>query len=139
MALPTLPFERDDKESKELTGEVIKRVNDSERRVRIIEQRIDRLENSIGALQDNSLTQINDLKLTLEKITNKLSSINEKLMGIETEILRVSKEISKSATKRELKQIETFMELTNPVTAKFVTRDEMETAFENRLAKFKKG
>ena len=138
MALPTLPFEHADKETKDLAVELIKRVNDSERRIRIIEQRIDRLENAIGSLQDNSLTQVNDLKLALEKISNKLVSISEKLMSIEMEMLRFNKELSKTATKRELKQIETFVELINPVTAKFITKDEVERVLDDRLAKLKK-
>ena len=137
-SLPTLPFERHGEEEGKLTAELVKRLNEDTRRIRIIEQRIDRLENSIDTLQENALTQLNDLKLALEKINNKIVSVSEKLVSIEGEILRLSKEISKTATKRELKQMETFIDLINPITAKFVTKDEIERMIDYRMPKNKK-
>lgn len=136
MDLPTLPFEKHD--DKNLGAELVTRMNDSTRRIRIIEQRIDRLENSIEALQENTLTQLNDLRLSLDKINDKFASVSEKLLNIEGEILRISKELSKSATKRELKQMETFIELINPITAKFATKDEVEKMIDNKMPRIKK-
>ncbi len=136
MDLPTLPFEKHD--DKNLGAELVTRMNDSTRRIRIIEQRIDRLENSIEALQENALTQLNDLRLSLDKINDKFASVSEKLLNIEGEILRISKELSKSATKRELKQMETFIELINPITAKFATKDEVEKMIDNKMPRIKK-
>lgn len=140
MAIPDparIFFERHD-DTKALISELIKRVNEDTRRIRIIEQRIDRIESSVSSIQEDSLNQINELKLSLEKMTNKLSSISEKLANIESEILRLSKELSKTATKRELKQMETFIDLINPITAKFVTRDEMEKFVNEKIPKNKK-
>ena len=137
-SLPSLPFEKHGEDESKLTAELVKRVNEDVRRIRIIEQRIDRLESSIDTLQENALTQLNDLKLALEKINNKIVSVSEKLVNIEGEILRLSKELSKTATKRELKQMETFIDLINPITAKFVTKDEVENMIENQIPKSKK-
>ena len=137
MALPTLPFERHDDE-KQVTSEIVKRINEDTRRIRIIEQRVDRLENSIESVQESTLTQLNDLKLSLQKINDKIVSASEKLMSIEGEILRLSKELSKTATKRDLRQMETFVDLINPITAKFATKDEVERMIENRMPRIKK-
>ncbi|MBI2084107.1 MAG: hypothetical protein HYT70_00630 [Candidatus Aenigmarchaeota archaeon] len=121
-----------------LAEELVKRLNENTRRIRIVEQRMDRMDNSINALEDNTLNQLNDLKMFLEKITDRLVSLSEKLVGIESEILRLSKELSKTATKREFKEIETYMELINPVTAKYVTKDEMERYISLKIPKAKK-
>ena len=137
-SLPTLPFERHDEEQRKLTTELVKRINEDTRRIRIIEQRVDRLENSIESIQESTLTQLNDLKLSLEKISNKIVSVSEKLVNIEGEILRLSKELSKTATKRELKQMETFIDLINPITAKFATKDEVENMIDNKILKNRK-
>ncbi len=133
-----MPFEGHEEDITKVTAELVKRMNEDTRRIRIIEQRVDRLENSIESIQENSLTQLNDLKLALEKINNKIVSVSDKLMNIEGEILRLSKEISKTATKRELKQMETFIDLINPITAKFATKDEVEKMIDNKLPKTKK-
>ncbi len=137
-SLPTLPFERHDEEERKLTAELVKRINEDTRRIRIIEQRVDRLESSIESVQENTLTQLNDLKLSLEKISDKIVSVSEKLINIEGEILRLSKELSRTATKRELKQMETFIDLINPITAKFTTKDEVEKMIENKIPRIKK-
>lgn len=129
-SLPTLPFEKHDEDWKKLTGELVKRMNDDTRRIRIMEQRLDRVESSVQSMQENTLNQLNDLKLALERINDKIVSVSEKLMSIEGEILRLNKDVSKTATKRELKQIETFIDLINPITAKFVTKDEVEKMIE---------
>ena len=128
--LPSLPFERHDEDEKKVTGELVKRMNDDTRRIRIMEQRIDRVESSVEGLQENALNQLTDLKLSLERINDKIVSVSEKLMTIEGEILRLNKELSKTATKRELKQMETFVDLINPITAKFATKDEVEKMIE---------
>lgn len=137
-SLPSLPFEKHGEDESKLTAELVKRVNEDVRRIRIIEQRVDRVENSLESIQENTLTQLNDLKLALEKINNKIVSVSEKLVNIEGEILRLSKELSKTATKRELKQMETFIDLINPITAKFATKDEVERMIDNRTPKNKK-
>ncbi|MBI2547552.1 MAG: hypothetical protein HYW23_03850 [Candidatus Aenigmarchaeota archaeon] len=138
MALPTLPFERHGGNVEELITELVKRLNENTRRIRIIEQRVDRVENSVDALEDNTLTQLNDLKLSLEKISDRIVSLSEKLVSIEGEILRLGKELSKTATKREFKEMETFIDLINPITAKFATKDEVEKMIEDKTAKIKR-
>ena len=137
-SLPTLPFERHGEEEEKLSAELVKRMNESTRRIRIIEQRVDRVESSIESIQGNTLTQLNDLKFALEKIANRIVTVSEKLINIEGEILRLSKELSKTATKRELKQMEIFIDLINPITAKFATKDEVEKMIDNKLPRVKK-
>ncbi len=132
-----LSFERRD-DMTALASELVKRVNEDTRRIRAIEQRMDRMENSISALQDSTLNHLNELKIFMEKMTDRLVLLSEKLVSIENEILRVNKDLSKTATKREFKEIETYMELINPVTAKYVTKDEMERYVSLKIPKVKK-
>jgi predicted nuclease with TOPRIM domain len=115
--------------------EVVKRVNEDRRRVRIIERNISRLESTISSLEESVLSQMGELKITLDRINNKMSLATEKLGILESEILRLKKQIGKGATKVELKQLESFIDLVNPVTSKFVTKDELERALDERLRK----
>jgi hypothetical protein len=45
----------------------------------------------------------------------------------------VNKELSKTALKSDVKKIETFIDVVNPITAKFVTRDELDRLLEERM------
>jgi predicted nucleic acid-binding Zn-ribbon protein len=124
-------------ETRAVINELVRRINEDTRRIRALEQRLSRIDNSIGSLQENALTQLNDLKVRLEKISNGLVGVSEKLNLIENEILRINKELIKTATKTEVKQIESFIDLLNPIKSRFVTRDEAERMLDDKLVKRK--
>lgn len=123
---------------KVVTSELVKRINESGRRIRLFEQRMDRIDNSVSGLGDNALAQLDDLKFLIEKLNSEIVRIGERLSGMEDEIGRLKKDLDKTATKIELKQIETFIDVVNPITSKFVTKDEMERELEERMIKIRK-
>ena len=113
--------------------ELVRRINEDRRRIRLIEQNINRVEQSISSVEGSVISQMGDLKITLDRINNKLAAAADRLNVIETDVARLNKQVSKSATRIELKQIESFIDLVNPITSKFITKDELERAFEERL------
>lgn len=120
-------------EVKRALTEVVNRINEDRRRIRLIEQNIDRVESSINALESSLLAQISDLKVSIERVRNELAENSNKFIGVESEVARLGKLVGKSATKLELKQVESFIDLVNPVTSKFVTKDELDRAFEEKM------
>ncbi|MDI6798958.1 MAG: hypothetical protein QMD12_03135 [Candidatus Aenigmarchaeota archaeon] len=116
-----------------VTNEIVRRLNEDVRRIRNIETRMDRIDSSISTLEDTILGQLNDLKIDLEKLGNKINSLMDRLSGMENEIMRINKELGKTATKAELKQIESYVDILNPITSKFVTKDELERIMEERI------
>jgi chromosome segregation ATPase len=121
------------KELKDMLSELVRRINEDRRRIRLMEQNIDRLENSLSSIESSVLSQMGDLKISLDRINNKLSLSTERLNLIESDITKLKKQVSVGATKIELKQVESFIDLVNPVTSKFVTKDELDRAFDERL------
>jgi len=118
-----------------LSSELVRRMNEDARRIKSIEQKMDRLENTLITLEESALMQMNELKINLERISSKISALADRLNTIENDIVRVNKELGKTATKAEVKQIETFVDLVNPIKAKFVTRDELERMLEERTVR----
>lgn len=116
-----------------MSSEMARRLNEYSRRIKNIEQRMDRMEGRIENLEQNAMNQMNDLKINLERIGQKINATSERLNSIDTEILRLNKDISKTALKSDIKKLETFIDLVNPITSKFVTKDEMERALEERI------
>lgn len=121
------------KELKDVLNELVRRINEDRRRIRLIEQNINRIENGLSSLEASALVQLGDLKIGLDRINNKLSSTADRLSIMENDITKLKKQASRGATKLELKQIESFIDLVNPVTSKFVTKDELERALEERV------
>ncbi|MEM5843918.1 MAG: hypothetical protein QXX07_02605 [Candidatus Aenigmatarchaeota archaeon] len=113
-----------------IINEIVRRLNESERRIRDMEIRMERIETTLSTIEEKLLNQLNDLKIDVTKVGKKLESFVEKINFYESEILRLNKELTKAATKADLKKVETYVEILNPVTSKFVTREEMERALE---------
>lgn len=118
---------------KSLATELVKRINEDTRRIRSLEQRMEKIENTMRGLEDSNLAQLNELKLSLEKIGDRILKTSDRLGSIENEILRLNKELGKTASKMDVKQMESFIDLVNPITSRFVTKDEMDRAMEERL------
>ena len=125
-------------DEKAIINELIKRINQDSRRIHFIEQKIERIESGMRSLDETVLMQLNDLKLALEKISNKIADVADRLVSMENETARINSRLGKTATKSEVKQLETFIDLINPITSKFITKDELERALDDRLAKMKK-
>jgi len=128
-------FEKPVENTSEVTSELVKRINEDTRRIRTLEQRMDRIENSMSTLEETLLAQMGELTISLERISKRIADVAEKITTMENEILRINKELGKTATKTEVKQLETFIDLVNPITAKFVTKDELDRRLEGLTAK----
>lgn len=118
-----------------LATELVKRANDETRRTRLLEQKVDRFEAEMNRIESSVAAQSSDFKEQLQSISAGIKSLSERLTVMESAIARIEKEMAKRATKGELKQIETYMSLMSPVVAKFVTKEEMERAIEDRMSK----
>ena len=118
---------------KNILSEVVKRINEDRRRIKLLEQKIDRLESSISALEGASISQMGDIKITLERINNKIENVSLRFNKIETDINNIKRVLAKSATKLELKQLESFIDLVNPITSRFVTKDELDRMLDERV------
>jgi len=128
-------FEKPNTEMTAISSELVRRLNETSRRLRILEQKMDKLETSMDLLEENTLNQMNDMKIGLERIGTKIAAVGDKLTNIESDMAKINKELGKTATKAEVKQLETFIDLINPITSKFVTKDEMERAFEDKIGR----
>jgi hypothetical protein len=128
-------FEKPNTEMTAISSELVRRLNENGRRLRIMEQKLDKLETSMDLLEQNTLDQMNDMKIGLDKIAVKITAVGDKLTSMETDMVRINKELGKTASKAEIKQLETFIDLVNPITSKFVTKDEMERAFEDNVGR----
>ena len=118
-----------------LATELVKRVNDETRRIRLVEQRLDRFETEIGNVESAIASQNTEFKGQLESISKGIKAVSDRLMVMENAIGRIEKELAKRATKGEVKQIESYMNLMSPITSKFVTKEEMERAIDEKTTK----
>jgi len=109
-------------------------INELNRRVRMIEIKIDKIEERLLTLErvleqlQSNLRIIKDLneKKILE-LKNEISNLNDKIEA-------VIKKSDQFVTKIEFQKIKTFIDIVNPLTSNFVTKDELESTI-NELKK----
>jgi DNA-binding transcriptional regulator GbsR (MarR family) len=116
-----------------LAAELVRRMNEDVRRIRMLEQSIDRFEVNMSALEEGIYNQINELKTSLEKISENLRAVENKLALLDSDISKIKNELTKKATKIEVKEMEAYTSLLSPILTKFVTKEELETLLEEKL------
>ena len=102
-------------------------LNELNRRVRMMEIKMDKIEERLVALEkalEHMQTDFRIMKDLNEKkildIKNEISTLNEK---IET----IIKKSEQFVTKTEFQKIKMFIDIVNPLTSSFVTKDELES------------
>jgi predicted nucleic acid-binding Zn-ribbon protein len=124
--MPTT-LEEAGRSSGDVLNELVKRMNEYGRRIDSLEQRAERTEIRIGNVEQTAITHLNNLEITLESIAQNIVSLSERLGKIENEIARLNKELGKTALKSDIKKVEAFIDVVNPITSKFITREEAES------------
>ena len=108
-------------ENKEMIIQAIKNAKDAYEMVRRIAPDV-----------RDALTLIKDLKRKIDEVSNSIDLLNEKLSEMERKERMVKRDLEKCVRKDEMKKIEMYMEMMNPITSKFVTRDEVEKLLKER-------
>jgi len=114
--------------------EIANRINTNTRRIRTIEQRLTGVELRIGALEEKIIYEIDKLRKSFEQISVDIKAVTDNLSEIRSEILKINKNLDKTAKKAEVKELETLLDIYNPVKSRFTTKDEVVRIVEDRLA-----
>ncbi|MCD6478091.1 MAG: hypothetical protein J7K87_03740 [Candidatus Aenigmarchaeota archaeon] len=110
----------------QLTDELIKRLNESTRRIRDLEEFNRTLETKIDSMEMRLIKRQSEIKTRFDEIEKSVKDLNIRLMKIENENEKIKKSLEKTATKLELEEIENFIKLMDPIKMNFVTRNEVE-------------
>jgi glyceraldehyde-3-phosphate dehydrogenase/erythrose-4-phosphate dehydrogenase len=124
-----LAFEKPE-DIKNVVAELIRRLNEDRRMIKELSQDIERMRSSTSSLENAALAQMAEMRVTLEKMNAKVQDVAVRMNSVEATIARIVKDLSKTATRMEVKELQSFIDIVNPITSKFVTKDELERAFE---------
>jgi hypothetical protein len=124
-----LAFEKPE-DIKSVVAELIRRLNEDRRMIKELSQDIERMRSSTSSLENAALAQMSEMRVTLERMNAKVQDIAVRMNSMEAVIGRIGKDLSKTATRMEVKELQSFIDIVNPITSKFVTKDELERAFE---------
>ncbi len=115
--------------------ELVRRINDGTRRIRMIEQNIDVLNLKIIGIEERVISDMESLKKNFDQLFLDIQEITKTMNELRGEILKINKNLDKTAKKTEVKELEGLLDLYNPVKSTFVTREELERLLEEKISK----
>lgn len=104
--------------SEMILQELVRRTNDSMRRLRALEDKIQNLEKRTNSLEETNLDKmkkVNNKFLELDMTTKNLS---DDVIKIKNNLEKINKQITKVALKRDIKEIENMLDLLSSVEGK---------------------
>lgn len=116
-------------------NELIERSNSDSQRLRILEQRSEITATRVRSLEQDSLNQIKQIHNAMNKVDNRITRIEERVSKMESNIREIVKRFKSTATKVDVKEIETTLELYNPMKSNFITREEAKNLIVKRNKK----
>ena len=114
-------------------SELVRRLNEHGRRLRVMENRNSVIESKLNSVEDAILKMNDDLKERFKEMADISKDFDTKFMKLENDINRANKNMEKMAKKSELKELENMVSLFNPITSKFITKKDLERLLEERM------
>jgi len=109
-------------------------LNELNRRVRMIEIKMDKIEERLLTLEKTLEQLQNDLRIIKDLNEKKILELKNEISNLNDEIETVIKKSEQFVTKIEFQKMKTFIDIVNPLTSNFVTKDELESTI-NELKK----
>ena len=116
-----------------MLNNVVNRVNDNSKRIRELEENIRNLKEQLNSLQTESIKQKKNIIDDETSTKHATKQILDRLANLEVDIDKINREIKEMISRREMKEIENYLDLINPITSKFVTKKEVEELIQERL------
>ncbi len=107
------------------------------RRVRVLEERYTNLRRKSQVTEQNMLVTNKKLVMDIKTLTTEINEINKDLDTIKNTLRQVIEELKKCAKKEEVKMLEKYINLWEPI--KFVTHDEVEKVIKEIIEGGKEG
>jgi predicted nucleic acid-binding Zn-ribbon protein len=102
-------------------------LNELNRRVRMMEIKMDKIEERLVALEKALEQMQTDFRIMKDLNEKKISDIKNEISALNEKIETISKKSEQFVTKTEFQKIKMFIDIINPLTSIFVTKDELES------------
>ncbi len=125
--------ERKGKSLHSVINEIVERVNDNTKRIRVLEQKSDSFVSRINSVEKEILSVSKENRKALSEYEARIKGIEARLSKIEGTIKEIVKRMKRLATTAKISELESLIEIYNPVKSSFVTKEEVERIVEDKL------
>ena len=113
-------------ESGNLLNEVSNRLNDNTRRIRVLEECLRNVDRRVNKAEQSEILDKNQAVKEVRDVQDTLRLMQDRVANLEVDIQAAHRDIKKSVAHTELKEIQNYIDLINPILTKFVTKKEVD-------------
>ncbi len=118
---------------KTVLHELVERSNTDNARIRVLEQENDILKSRSKSFDQDLAAMKKYFDSSMNSLNKNLEKTNKKVVNIESTLRELIKEIKKLATTSKIKELETLVDIYNPLKSQFMTREEVERLVEQKM------
>jgi hypothetical protein len=122
-----------EKDVQAVLNEVVRRGNETVRRLRDLEEKDSLTENRLNTVETTLLNLSEEKRVSNDKFSLNVEDIQKNLVKIDNELMRINKLLEKMAKKSEIKELENLISIYNPIKTNFITKEDAELIIEERL------
>ena len=126
-------MQKDDYRFQAIIQELVRRANETSRRMRSIEQRMEAMEIKQSSQDQAVLDRTQKLNVKIKEIEVLAESLKDDMLRFKNNLDKINKQIPDLARKRDVKEVERMFELLNPIRREFLTRDELEEELKSKV------
>ncbi len=116
----------------ETMTEVVQRMKEFNRRIRDLEENVRNLNARVNTVEDTLLERTKALNSEVSDVESNIESLQDRAANLEVDIKNLQRNLRKTVTKREISEIENYLNLMDPVSSSFVTESEVEDMLEEQ-------
>ena len=124
-----------DEKRQRIMTDMINRVNENVRRLRVIEQKIQAIDMRINSIEQNMMSHNKNIQKSLSERDLRISNLEDRISKIETTSKEILKQLKLVATKSNVEEVKQLVSIYDPLKSSFVTKEEMERFVGEKLSK----
>jgi hypothetical protein len=117
--------------------ELVDRSNSDTARIRVLEQEKAIVKSRMDSIEQTWIGQKKAMDKALNELSVKVEKTNKRMMQVESTMKEMIKEIKKLATTSKIKELESLVEMYNPLKSQFITREEVERMIKRKANELK--
>lgn len=107
-----------------IINEIVGRVNDNTKRLRLLEDRERLLTSRISSMDESVFDKIKGLENSINELGLKITAQDEKIATLQNTLKEVVKQLQFLARKSEVKKLEETLKIFDPLKSQLVTKEE---------------
>lgn len=109
-----------------LLSELARRLNDNTRRIRLLEEQLENINSRVNKMEQSVMEATQEMNRSIQGFSEGADEMRDKIANISVDIQKINKHMQGLVNRREIKELQEYVDLLEPLTSKFATKKDVE-------------